>query len=295
MDAGSFLLAAMTAAGVAAGPVSGPAALAQDPSSQVVTPECRFGADDLSAADDRDALDNRAAERRGTTDPTAVSERGRSSDSLDALGRTDDDIEQAASREQAIEALAQELAAAVAGSDDPDAQRLEAALRAAGITVSGTDRRREEIVDLGVESDEESDPVSGLDRRPTARSGVDRSDRGAALLDSQLTGGSGQSRTGSTQNELDERDSARSRSAADSACADLEDGASEVDRESESVINVRDGVLQRDRTTARSEDLGGDGQRGTGRTRQDEPDTDDASQDASIGSVLDRTSGAGTR
>jgi hypothetical protein len=149
MDAGSFVIALLTAAGAAAGP----AAIGALPDATASTARCITAPDEErsgSARSDAEVL----AQRRADSD----------------VGRADRDTNTSSSA--LAEALAQELADVVADSDDPTFQRLADALAAAGFEPNADDRQ------------ETTASRSDGDRRDDTRLGDSRSDR--TRLDDQL-------------------------------------------------------------------------------------------------------------
>ena len=284
MVAGSFLLAAMAAAGVAAGPVSGPAALGQAPSSQTVTPaECEIAAADV----DCDSIASSRDDRLDTKPRQAFSSR-----------QLDD-----------AEALAQKLADVLPadGGGDPGLREVAAALDAAGFTSSRSSLRERATPSAAAEE------RSGLDRRASVGSGVltssDRSNRVDELDDRSTRVDELDQRPGRVDDRRsrlidearaerddlrDERGSAlsdRSR-AAETSCelADDVDGLDELDL-SERSDRSRD-VLERAVPSSRGTD---DFDDDTGDGRGLAAEIARREDDASIASVLDRTANLGTR
>jgi hypothetical protein len=167
MDAGSFVIALLTAAGAAAGP----AALGTLPDATAPTARCiaapgeeRSGADEL-------------AERRADTDV------GRDTGQQDA-GTTSAPL---------AEELAQELADVVADSDDPTSRRLAAALAAAGFEATATAGSSQQTAASRADDGMLDDRSSGSDREPLGddrmgdgRLGDDELDRNRMGTDDQV-------------------------------------------------------------------------------------------------------------
>jgi resuscitation-promoting factor RpfB len=137
MDAGSFVIALLTAAGAAAGPV----ALTAPPDTTGSTARC------IAAPDEERSGSGASARQRADTDvgldPRQDTGTGSSAlseefiaDLADIVAGTGRDT--SAGSSALAEALAQELADIAAESDDPTSQRLAAALADAGFEPSGS-------------------------------------------------------------------------------------------------------------------------------------------------------------
>ena len=153
MDAGSLVIALLTAAGAAAGP----AALGGLPDATASTSRCIAAPDEErsgSARSDAEAL----AQRR--TDVGLDAERDSGRDTGQDTGANPGTGSAALAEE-----LALELADVVAGSDDPTSRRLAAALAAAGFEPSADQAAGSRQQDTAASRSGESEQAGRLDDR----------------------------------------------------------------------------------------------------------------------------------
>ncbi|MHA6621482.1 hypothetical protein [Pseudonocardia sp. DLS-67] len=207
MDAGSFVIALLTAAGAAAGP----AALGTPPEATAATTRC------IAAPGE---------ERSGTADM------GRQRAGTDV--GLDSGRDPSTSSSALAEELAQELADVVAESDDATSRRLAAALAAAGFEAGATGSGRQTTAartDGGMLDDRVGDDrldrnrTGAEDRLDRERGGADRLDRNqdedgpgcadrgrqqAADVEDERSGASGANRSSDLEDVLSSRDSTRS-------------------------------------------------------------------------------------
>ena len=190
MDAGSFVIALLTAAGAAAGPPAlGALPDATAPTRCIAAPEeerfgsARPGTDvGLGTGQDTDTGSSALPEELVEELTDIITRAG-----VESATRQDT----AAGSSALAEELAQELADVVAESDDPTSQRLAAALAAAGFEASATGRSRQETAasrsDDGGRADRSG--RAGEDRLGDDRVGQDRVGQDRVGGDDQLDRG----------------------------------------------------------------------------------------------------------
>jgi hypothetical protein len=180
MDAGSFVIALLTAAGAAAGP----AALGAPPDDTAATARCIAAPEEELSGSARSGDDVGQRSRPDADTGSPALTREQLEEIIDIFGpESDRDTGQESRTGSAAlaEELAQELADIVAESDDPTSQRLAAALADAGFEPSATGGSRQETAASRSDDEGRGDRSSRSDERGGDQRGDQR-----GSLDDQL-------------------------------------------------------------------------------------------------------------
>jgi hypothetical protein len=256
----------------------------------------RAATSDESVSTGFGVLDERAADRRGTARADAVPlvERRAAADGSRELGLGELGDERVAASPQLIEAMAQELAAISAGTDDPAARRLEAALLAAGFTApESTSRSGNRLFEVREEQD-------AGQRSSAAQIGGSSVERRGDLLGDLLDGRPGErSERVQVDSPLDALGRDRERegdllSVEDSGCADIDEVQRDAAPRGDGLREVGSGAARGEASaSAEANDSARGGEARRGRTAELSDVLDAAGVQSSSTALLDGGDGRG--
>lgn len=266
MDAGSFVIALLTAAGAAAGP----AALGVPPDASASAARCIAAPEEELSGSARSDTDVGAGSRSDTGDGSTALPPELIDDLADIVAgagngrdaREDNRQDTGTGSSALAEELAQELADIVAESDDPTSQRLAAALADAGFEPSATGRSRQETTASRSGDDEPGDRSNRSGDRGDDQRGTDERGSDQRELDEQLGQRDDQvddRRGGSQDDRVQEERSQDGASACDEQAAEQDTGTNRSS-DLEDVLSRRsdrdDGDSDRSRSRAERDDSG---------------------------------------